>query len=390
MNRLQSLFLDTLRGFAAIAVVLHHYNGHIFNVSRNMANGSIFPNIGQEAVIIFFVLSGFVISYVAHNNENNFCTFITKRMCRFYSVVIPVMLLAIVLYIVTSKISPNLYDYLNKGDIDNLGLKGTATLLFLNHNFLFTANLPACGPFWSLVCEWWYYVFFSILFFFGNRLFFIILLFLLVSFMSPMTLLLFPIWWLGNLAYIAYNRIDLSNAWIYGLCIGSAALAIFFWSSGWRYTYMSTEFLAHRSFSHATYFPYFYFIGASFSVFTFALLKALSDNSRSVIKSSITRFFLLPKIAWLIRRTAHCSFFLYLMHMPIMIFLKAALPSEYTSDLHLIPFLTIILCMAFGPSIESLRRPMFRFLAPKVEALARKVKSNKRIHSILYAPLRDT
>jgi peptidoglycan/LPS O-acetylase OafA/YrhL len=53
--------LDSLRGFAAAYVVVHH---------AHLAPQSAFGNLlffGQEAVILFFLLSGFVIHYSTHS-----------------------------------------------------------------------------------------------------------------------------------------------------------------------------------------------------------------------------------------------------------------------------------------------------------------------------------
>jgi peptidoglycan/LPS O-acetylase OafA/YrhL len=64
MNKLTSLYLDFIRAFASICVVFYHYNNHIENAGRR-----VFPNVGQEAVMIFFVLSGFVITWVIETKE---------------------------------------------------------------------------------------------------------------------------------------------------------------------------------------------------------------------------------------------------------------------------------------------------------------------------------
>jgi peptidoglycan/LPS O-acetylase OafA/YrhL len=61
MNKVFSLYLDLIRALAALVVVFYHY-------SNQVANGEwahSFPKIGQEAVILFFVFSGYVITYDA-------------------------------------------------------------------------------------------------------------------------------------------------------------------------------------------------------------------------------------------------------------------------------------------------------------------------------------
>ena len=66
MNKLTSIYFDFIRAIAAILVVFHHYSQHIIKAFHG--GKTVFPPIGQEAVMVFFVLSGFVISWVAEVN----------------------------------------------------------------------------------------------------------------------------------------------------------------------------------------------------------------------------------------------------------------------------------------------------------------------------------
>jgi peptidoglycan/LPS O-acetylase OafA/YrhL len=53
--------LDYLRGFVALYVVLYHLRDN--ELFKGLSFGFLFQ-FGQEAVIIFFLLSGFVIKYI--------------------------------------------------------------------------------------------------------------------------------------------------------------------------------------------------------------------------------------------------------------------------------------------------------------------------------------
>jgi peptidoglycan/LPS O-acetylase OafA/YrhL len=82
--------LDALRGLAALAVVLHHLRA-IWQTDTHPSSGilqsilNLVAPIGSEAVILFFVLSGFVLSLPAVNGRpQSYFTFVTRRVFRIY------------------------------------------------------------------------------------------------------------------------------------------------------------------------------------------------------------------------------------------------------------------------------------------------------------------
>ena len=75
--------LDALRGFAATYVVLHHI------MPRDLSWGGIDLSLafrcGQEAVILFFLLSGFVINLsYQRSRDKRFLRFFARRFLRIY------------------------------------------------------------------------------------------------------------------------------------------------------------------------------------------------------------------------------------------------------------------------------------------------------------------
>jgi peptidoglycan/LPS O-acetylase OafA/YrhL len=92
MNKQFSIYLDLIRFTAALFVFISH-------VPR--FSGSWLwqlTGFGHEAVVIFFVLSGFVISYVVFDKNESPQKYITNRLSRIYSVSIPAILLTVTLY----------------------------------------------------------------------------------------------------------------------------------------------------------------------------------------------------------------------------------------------------------------------------------------------------
>jgi peptidoglycan/LPS O-acetylase OafA/YrhL len=144
--------LEAVRGFAAIYTA----TGHIFSKNFIIA-GHDFSNLlrfGQEAVILFFLLSGFVIQYsFSLSKDKSFGLFFSKRFLRIYIPLTAVFILNYLLFIST---------------YNNIPVSGwtlVGNLLMLQDVFkpnvicgCFLGNLPL----WSLSYEWWFYMLFYI------------------------------------------------------------------------------------------------------------------------------------------------------------------------------------------------------------------------------------
>jgi len=119
--------LDSLRGLAAISVLM----GHCLGVLLYMGNTSYVPHMlllnllkftpatiiedGASGVILFFVLSGFVLSIPYHNSNNmSYKPFIIRRIFRLYAPYVITLSIAIIIRSVISyRIHPDLSTWLN-------------------------------------------------------------------------------------------------------------------------------------------------------------------------------------------------------------------------------------------------------------------------------------
>ena len=89
-----SLYLDLLRFTAAVAVFLDHLTPTPSQPSIRATGGlARVGNYGELAVAIFFVLSGYVISYVTSTRETTVQSYAVSRISRLYSVVVPALVL---------------------------------------------------------------------------------------------------------------------------------------------------------------------------------------------------------------------------------------------------------------------------------------------------------
>lgn len=97
MNKRHFNQLDSIRGLAAISVMLGHFVFIFPQVADvNFEHAAWYVKLikyspahmfiaGHEAVLLFFILSGFVLSIPFNNNQNfSYSTYIIKRICRIY------------------------------------------------------------------------------------------------------------------------------------------------------------------------------------------------------------------------------------------------------------------------------------------------------------------
>lgn len=168
--------LDGLRGLAALYVMIHHAR---LALTQSYQNGlNLHPEkyewydklmtyffglfkFGHEAVIIFFVLSGFVIhlkqSHKGYNLEDfKFIYYLKKRIIRIYPTLLASFLLCIVL------------DYvgylLTKESFFSIFGKYNYSSFF--YNFFLIPEAPIWGnnfPVWSLRHEWFFYILYPFL-----------------------------------------------------------------------------------------------------------------------------------------------------------------------------------------------------------------------------------
>ena len=84
MDPRASLHLDLMRFLAAALVLMHHALQPPFSADP-------VPLPGRSAVIVFFVISGFVIAYVTDTRESRWREYAVSRSARIYSVVVPAL-----------------------------------------------------------------------------------------------------------------------------------------------------------------------------------------------------------------------------------------------------------------------------------------------------------
>ncbi len=206
MGKAFSIYLDLVRFLAACLVYVYHSN-------QRLLVSDVLPasNFGHSSVIVFFVLSGFVIAYITATKENKLSSYAASRISRVYSVVLPTIILTIVLDAIGRQLYPALYAY----PFDKFLIRSLASLLLLNEVWFVSITSFSNVPFWSICYELWYYVAFGIFAFFPRKVA-VASLVALALLLGPKIVLLAPIWIAGVVLYRweSLNRMREIWAWL--------------------------------------------------------------------------------------------------------------------------------------------------------------------------------
>jgi peptidoglycan/LPS O-acetylase OafA/YrhL len=325
-----SVHLDAIRGAAALVVLLGHNRDLYFSsLNGDQQNTSGVANdqtlgadhapaakaqitIGNEAVMIFFVLSGYlvgggVIRALRHNTWS-WKNYLTKRLTRLWVVLIPALLLGVALDFAGLHLHPSPASIYagppQQSVVHDLNEHLRLIVIAGNAIFLQGARVTTAGSndsLWSLSNEFWYYIAFPavLLAFKKNQALWRRCIYLL--FFAAIGLLvgknisiLFFVWVLGALVSAIPLRVPRSAAKIAG-----STLAIL----------IPIVFVVVRR-VHLPYLVAQWIVASYFAVVLYLLLHQ-TQRAGEGIYASAARFF------------SRISYTLYLVHLPMAIFLCA-------------------------------------------------------------------
>lgn len=215
-----SLYLDMLRFLAAFAVVMSH-------VWRLICPAYPLPWPGHAAVIVFFVISGYVIAFATDRAGQTAGRYVLHRSVRILSVTIPALLLAVCIAPVAAgeAIGPAGRIPFPPGEFWHAIW---INLVFLGESSWLGRVLPPFDPpYWSLSYEVWYYALFGVWVFCAPRWKWLAAAAVAVLAGLKIALLL-PVWLLGVAVY--RSRIKFDHPTALRLFILTALLAFaFYW-----------------------------------------------------------------------------------------------------------------------------------------------------------------
>ncbi len=345
MSGILSTYLDFLRLIASVLVVVHHLRWEEF--SGGMMSGM---NFGHEAVIIFFVLSGFVISFSHENIDKLTLTFVLKRLARLWSVLIPAIFLTVAFDIAGKQIRPDLYSG-NAGILN--GIKAIPEFLFFqNENWSTSISLSTNLVLWSLAYEFWFYMLYAVIKSGLNKRYKLFFLVVIAAFVGHKIMLAFPVWFIGSFLYSKRNSFRFS-LWV------SVPLFIL--------SVVLIPVLKYSPLPSLVAFDHLFFLPMDYSdliIYDFIIGLVVAVNIISVISIG-NHFRYNPGFFHkTVKHLTDVSFTLYCIHVPVLYFLMALFAFDNMNPAHVTTLfiLTLITAYLIGRAIEDKRKPLFIFL----------------------------
>lgn len=318
MTRAFSIYLDLLRFLAACLVVVYHSN------SRMIVEAVLpFSNFGHSAVIVFFLLSGYVIAYATDTKEHNAQIYWASRLSRVWSLAIPAVLLTPVLDAIGQSLAPAIYA--GNTTEGHALFRIFTSLTFLNELWFISIMSFSNIAYWSLNYEVLYYLLFAI-HAFGPKHLRWLALGLACLLIGPKIMLLAPIWVLGVVAY-RWKLVQSMAEWSGWVCVTASVILLMAFEyfhvmevlTDWLKTAIGSHW--HRELTFSKWFLSDYLLaGIVFLNFV---------GMRRVIFRIKYAFYLVEKP---VRVVASFTFSIYILHQPLIYFFAALIdlpPSGY-------------------------------------------------------------
>lgn len=336
MNPDRIFALDAARGLAALFVCISHIR-NAFLVDYQLTPNKNWPSellyfltsLGHQAVLIFFVLSGFLVggSILRSGKSFTWRRFMIARVCRLWLVLVPALILTLSFDLTTLLFFPQAFNGVlsiawNSGPSSPPSY--TTAAFIGNLFFLQTIILPVLGsngPLWSLANEFWYYILFPLLLIsvgkIGNyshisRCLHFVAVAALVCWLPGTIIVYFGAWVAGALcAVVPLRRLPVSSVRAIAIC--SSALFCFSLIYSKKSSF-NTAFTIHPDI----------FLTVFFSLTLLAVLE-LSSRSAADEFSKMSRIWPFPTL--ILRSISDMSYSLYLTHFPFIISMSLFLTS---------------------------------------------------------------
>lgn len=348
MNKETSLYLDFVRFTSALVVFLGHAAGKLTHGFLWQLNDYL-----SAAVMVFFVLSGYVIAYVSDVKEKRAKQYLIARISRFSSVAIPALLLTAILDSIGSSINYELYYEGPWPQPQNEITNYLLSVLFIQNIWGLNLNPGINVPFWSLSFEFGFYLLFAA-WIFSSGLKRNLLIIGLCLFFGPNIITYLPIWLMGVMIYFAHKRIIEGNSLVGLVLFTTSGLTLIFLVPMIKESinYTPPFFLGNRNVLADYLFAFIFSVNLYFSVYASTLINLLKPIRVQIVY------------------LASCTFSLYLFHRPLIQFfaaLEIGEPSSFSNRLLVIGG-TIVVVFTVGAWAEKQKSLVKRTLTDILKA----------------------
>ena len=321
--------LDLIRGVSALLVMGGHLRAALFkdfseidlgnNISLIEKGFYFFTSLGHEAVMIFFVLSGFFVggSVLKSKDNFNFINYLISRLSRLWTPLFPVLILTFIVDFFTGIISNSVitgdhFSILVSGPRENYSVSPItfiSNLLFLQT--VWTPVFGTNGPLWSLANEFWYYILFP-------------LFMSIVGYIpqSSIKRFIYSALTISIIGFIASSMIQGFLIWMMGVTVYALNMRKVIKFNSWFFIASFILFSLSLINSKATFLTIYdnnysdFFVGFSFSVLLLSLIHL------EFPKNSLIDF---RKISlWI----SEISYSLYIVHFPFIMLIYGSLYAE--------------------------------------------------------------
>lgn len=327
-----SATLNLLRFMAALIVVIGHMNMLEFSDL-----GIDIGKYGHTMVLLFFVISGYIIGRTTLDQRPDIKTYLINRASRIYVVALPCLVLCFAAILLI----PGIEDANAQASAANHITLILKSIFFLNQSWGYFQDPPLNPPFWSLCYEVWYYIIFAAFYYPNNIKLKILFGGFSCLVAGPAILALMPAWLCG-LALVHVKSVPVKRPW---LVVASSVLVVILIVE----SQLDTAIKDHL----ATIVPAIWRLGASTRFITDYVLAICFGAI--LLSAGALEISLNASIERILTNLAGFSFTLYLFHDPILRILQELTGWRHvTYTIHFMSFsAVVILCWLISRATEA-------------------------------------
>ncbi|HEX8461755.1 MAG TPA: acyltransferase [Segetibacter sp.] len=347
-NGKTSIFLDAIRFIAAFTVFLAHAQAIWFPEKELDPTPS---HLSHGAVVVFFVLSGFVIAHTTTNKKRGIKEYMAARFSRLYSIFFPAIIITIICSFVLYYLHPVLWHEYDRG---KSFFRYSISLIFCNEIWLFSSAPKINGPIWSLSYEFWYYMIFGLFFYRKKGLPNLIIPALACLIAGPKIILMMFIWLTGWLVYfLPRPKLKPEASWLVVFFLMLCSILLMLYLPAFPFAVNTGKL--HWADQFITDWIIGLVIGGAL-LFLPNVPIQYRDNSKAVL------FF---------RKLGDLTFPVYVLHFPLLVLAKSLIPNHQSRANQF--FIGVIFVLAvvsiIGLYLESKRKYWNRFFTTIIEKI---------------------